>query len=466
MYGSSRILSKLRGLRFPTNGAGTSRPIPARSDDSEKNQQDRTGAPLPLPPKKTSAGKSLASYAKSNINTHSVIDPKKFEGTGASPTKPSIEIITKFLAKNLSSIKGQNVSKEQNLNIDSNIQPEDSSHTIIIVEEGQGKQGLADSNIQPEGSPHIPTPEEGSLENASTQKKLRPQPLSKASSTPDLSSNFSSMKTSHGPLKKSKSMSDISSDDAILNSRDLVKENRFKQKKQPDLPKFPSTGSISINLGYSGKGHFFVFYCLISLGLSLLDYAIGRFEQSNGTLEVVVNGLLCIVSVSGPIIHGIQILMKESRNKKMAQVVKENWNVVGTMLPIVTGLLSTEIPGKDGVMMAGIGIVMMYVQNAVQEKMYKSQMIVFIIGNIMMTSTYLVKCFSPLSKDRYSLINAIPVMVAIGLIVVDIVEKKAKKREVSNDVKNIVCGISWMVGTVIWFLNISDEDVIINSTAT
>lgn len=116
-------------------------------------------------------------------------------------------------------------------------------------------------------------------------------------------------------------------------------------------------------------------------------------------------------------------------------------------------------------MMAGLGIIMIYVQKIVQEKMYKGQMLILIIGNAVMVSVYLVELVNETFEDEYeTVICIIPVVIAIGLIVMDILGEKKEGNKINSEIKNIVCAICWIVGTVGWYLGPSSENIDTNNT--
>ncbi|AFN83617.1 hypothetical protein EROM_082030 [Encephalitozoon romaleae SJ-2008] len=224
-----------------------------------------------------------------------------------------------------------------------------------------------------------------------------------------------------------------------------------KDNDPSSVPESAEADFIDINP--FNRNFFFILYCLTTLGLLFFSCIVKGSVQSNKKMEMGIDVLLFLVSVAGPIMYGMWILMNEYNDNGIENVIKNNWNIVGSMIPIIIGILNGKVTRRYRIMMAGLGIIMIYVQKIVQEKIHKGQLLTLIIGNAVMISVYLIKLVNEGFEDEYEIVICIvPIVIAIGLIVIDMLEEKKEGSEVNSEMKNIVCVMSWIVGTIGWYL--------------
>lgn len=95
------------------------------------------------------------------------------------------------------------------------------------------------------------------------------------------------------------------------------------------------------------RNFFFILYCLTTLGLLLFSCIIKGSMQPNKKMEIGVDVLLFLVSVAGPIMYGIWVLINECHGNKIENVMKNNWNIIGSMIPIIIGILNGKMARRD-----------------------------------------------------------------------------------------------------------------------
>ncbi|UTX46155.1 DUF1686 domain-containing protein [Encephalitozoon intestinalis] len=260
------------------------------------------------------------------------------------------------------------------------------------------------------------------------------------------SSNFSpeSPKNGNYLLKKSGSTPNISSSDQA-NLGDSLKR-RYSSPGSFKTP--PPIQTTLIYQRSSRRDFIFMLYCFMSLGLIAGNLVTKSFRKPNKRAEAIIRGSLFFGPSVGLIAHGVWMLIRHKKGTR--DMFQKNLNVVGSMIPIVVGLMIGNGTEKEGMMMAGLGIMMIYVQRIAKEKAHKGQIMVLAVGNIAMILIYLVMLAIGSFKEEVRIMCVIVIMVAIGLIVIDFVGEKAKGGEVHEKTRNIVCAMSWMVGTVLW----------------
>ncbi|KAG5858519.1 DUF1686 domain-containing protein [Encephalitozoon hellem] len=221
-------------------------------------------------------------------------------------------------------------------------------------------------------------------------------------------------------------------------------------------------GHAQKNLNYFGANLFsgnvlFLLYCTAVLVLILLSCIVRESVWENKRIKMEIDRLLIAISVTGPIIYGIWILINECRTSRIEKIMEDCWNIIGSMAPMIIGLLSRNMSSTNRIMMGGLGVTMMYLQKIVREnRIYKGQFFILVVGNAVMVSIYLVSLINETFEDSYNaVICVVPAIIAIGMVIMDVVEEKKKKNEMSPKMKNLVCTMSWMAGAIAWFLNSS-----------
>ncbi|KMV65902.1 hypothetical protein M970_071780 [Encephalitozoon cuniculi EcunIII-L] len=209
-----------------------------------------------------------------------------------------------------------------------------------------------------------------------------------------------------------------------------------------------------------GKDYFLVLYCLMSLGLITLQIAVREVNGSKKMMEIM-GKISYVVSIFGPIIHGIWILANENYDKGVEEVIGRNWNVIGSMFPMLFGLKDIKhikngelwtsngeavtAIGGHGIITA-MGIVMVYAQSLGKKdwRVSRRQIAVFTLGNILMGSAYIVKYAMPSVEDRNHLVRVGYVTFALILCLVVIVEGGKK---VESERMGWILKSQWIIGS-------------------
>ncbi|CAD25711.1 hypothetical protein [Encephalitozoon cuniculi GB-M1] len=211
---------------------------------------------------------------------------------------------------------------------------------------------------------------------------------------------------------------------------------------------------------FLGKDYFLVLYCLMSLGLITLQIAVREVNGSKKMMEIM-GKISYVVSIFGPIIHGIWILANENYDKGVEEVIGRNWNVIGSMFPMLFGLKDIKhikngelwtsngeavtAIGGHGIITA-MGIVMVYAQSLGKKdwRVSRRQIAVFTLGNILMGSAYIVKYAMPSVEDRNHLVRVGYVTFALILCLVVIVEGGKK---VESERMGWILKSQWIIGS-------------------
>ncbi|AFN83423.1 hypothetical protein EROM_071720 [Encephalitozoon romaleae SJ-2008] len=161
------------------------------------------------------------------------------------------------------------------------------------------------------------------------------------------------------------------------------------------------------------KDYFLLLFCIISLGLMAFLGITKKVEASEKILGIAKK-VAYTISILGPILHGRWILTNEDYNRGIVEVLSKNWNVIGSMFPMLLVLkkdsLRKTFEGKASVesygAMVGMSVIMMCSQTFSKRdrKIHGRQMNVFVIGNILMGMAYVNNFIALSARSGHNLV--------------------------------------------------------------
>ncbi|ADM11937.1 uncharacterized protein Eint_071780 [Encephalitozoon intestinalis ATCC 50506] len=208
------------------------------------------------------------------------------------------------------------------------------------------------------------------------------------------------------------------------------------------------------------ESDYFLFFCLlVCSGLIALQSIFRKTSTSKETMNAL-GKISYAVSILGPILHGMWILSNENYSEGIIKVISSNWNVIASMAPmflvlrdikyIKNGELMTSegatAIGGHGVIVA-MSMIMMCAQTLGKkhEGEYSRQTMVFMAGNIIMTTMYGAKLFGPWTKSRNHFIILGYIVFALILFLMVMMSEKKKIKNRTNDKTEWMGVLQWII---------------------
>lgn len=235
-------------------------------------------------------------------------------------------------------------------------------------------------------------------------------------------------------LRKTKSMSYISEE---IDNSEILKTMKFH-------------GIVDgiTDSKVSKKDYFLILFCIISLGL-MAFLGITKRVGTSETIVGITRKVAYTISILGPILHGIWILTNENYSGGIVEVVSKNWNVIGSMFPMLLGLkkdslrkISEEKASIEsyGVMVA-MSVIMICSQTFLKgdKKIHGRQMSVFVIGNVLMGIVYVNSLLALSTGSGHNLVPFGYIIFGLILCFMVIIEGGDRMRNSKSE------GMEWMV---------------------